>query len=266
MAFEFPDINPVALELGPLVIRWYALAYLAGILLGWKYCIYLVDKYFPNKRPNAEDIGDFVSWAVLGIIVGGRLGYVTFYQPEYYFSNPLDILKVWQGGMSFHGGLTGVAISMFVYCKIRGIEFLRLTDIVACSVPIGLFFGRIANFINGELFGRETNVSWAVIFPEGGAIPRHPSQLYEALLEGIVLFIILFFLVRLKYFRERAGLLTAIFLGGYSAFRAFVEFFREPDFYLGLFWESVSMGQILSLTMIIISIILAYYSIRRFGK
>ena len=193
MALEFPMIDPVAIALGPLQIRWYALAYLAGFLLGWRYCLRLAG-WDAEHRPNREDIDDFLTWVIVGVILGGRLGYVLFYNFEYYLSTPLDALKVWHGGMSFHGGALGVIAALFIYPALKKFPPLRLCDIVCAAVPIGLFFGRIANFINAELYGRVTNVPWGIVFPNGGAEPRHPSQLYEAALEGAVLFVILFLL------------------------------------------------------------------------
>lgn len=251
---EFPNIDPIALELGPIVIRWYGLAYLAGILLGWKYCNYIIGKYFPKKSPTIAEIDDFIIWAVLGVILGGRIGFILFYQLDAYISDPIQILYIWQGGMSFHGGLLGMVVSMYFFARKNKIKFFRLTDVIACCVPIGLFFGRTANFINGELFGRETSVSWGIKFPEGGDIFRHPSQIYEALLEGVLLFLIMFVLIKNKKIRENSGTLTAVFLIGYGVFRAFVELYREPDYYLGLFYDYVSMGQILCIPMILLGI------------
>lgn len=252
---DFPNIDPVAFYLGPLPIRWYALAYIAGFLAGWKYCLYLVglDK---DVRPNKTDIDDFLPWAILGVILGGRLGYVIFYQFELYLANPWEIAQIWHGGMSFHGGASGVIIAMLVYSWRRGFSFLRLTDIVVCAVPIGIFFGRIANFINGELFGRVTSVSWGVDFPRGGGMTRHPSQLYEAALEGLVLFLILFFLARSAWVRAHSGILSGVFLLGYGAARFGVEFFREPDLQIGYIAGIFSMGQILCVPMILGGLVL----------
>ncbi len=258
MSIPFPDIDPVAFSLGPLVIRWYSLAYLAGFLGGWKYALSLADKN-PNNRPNRDDIDNFLPWAVLGVILGGRIGYVLFYQPALYLANPLDALKVWEGGMSFHGGVIGVILAVILFAWRQKIQLLRLSDIVCAVVPIGLFFGRIANFINGELFGRVTDVSWAVVFPRGGAFPRHPSQLYEAVLEGALIFVILLFLYRNKWVGTRPGVVTGSFLVLYSLFRLGVEQFREPDSHLGFIWGQVSMGQILSLPMLILGLSVVLY-------
>lgn len=250
MAVQFPTIDPVAFALGPLEIRWYALAYLAGFLLGWQYAMRLADKD-PSLRPDRADIDDFLPWAVLGVILGGRLGYVLFYNLDFYLQNPEGILQLWKGGMAFHGGLLGVAISFFAYSFAKKISVLRLADLVCAAAPIGLFFGRIANFINGELYGRVTDASWGMVFPGGGELPRHPSQLYQACLEGLALFIILYLLARSDVIRQKQGFLAGAFLFFYGFFRATAEFFREPDAHIGFVFEFLSMGQILSLPMIL---------------
>ncbi|NCC21212.1 MAG: prolipoprotein diacylglyceryl transferase [Alphaproteobacteria bacterium] len=251
MALAFPEIDPVAFSAGPVEIRWYALAYLAAFLLGWRYCLFIAG-LSGGKRPNKTDIDDFLPWAIIGVIIGGRLGYVFFYQPEMYLANPLEIPKIWQGGMSFHGGLIGAIASIGIYSGLNGIPVLRLADMFACATPIGLFFGRVANFINGELFGRIAHdVPWAMVFPRGGPLPRHPSQIYEAMLEGLILFAFLFVLVRFSALRERPGVLSGVFLVGYSLSRMFVEQFREPDSQLGFFFDLFTMGQILSAPMLI---------------
>ena len=251
MAIDFLNIDPVALSLGPLDIRWYSLAYLAGFLLGWRYALHLTG-LAPNNRPNREDIDNFLPLAVLGVILGGRLGYVLFYQPALYASDPMDAFKVWEGGMAFHGGALGVIIALFIFAWHQKIQLLRLSDVVCAVVPIGLFFGRIANFINGELFGRPSEVAWAVKFPRGGDIPRHPSQLYEAVLEGALLFLILLFLMHNKWAQNRPGIVTGSFLAFYGLFRFGVEQFRQPDAHLGFILAELSMGQLLSVPMIIV--------------
>lgn len=257
MAIPFPDIDPVALSIGPLVIRWYALAYLAGFMLAWKYALRIVNRD-PGQRPDKDDIDNFVPWAVLGVILGGRIGYVLFYQFDLYAADPLEALKVWHGGMSFHGGALGVIAALFFYSHWHKFSMLRLSDAACAGVPIGLFLGRLANFINGELYGRVTDVSWGVLFPRGGALPRHPSQIYEAVLEGAVLFTILFFMAKNDTIRNRPGMVTGVFLAGYGAMRFIVEFFREPDFQLGLYLNVISMGQILCTPMILFGSYLAY--------
>lgn len=262
MMWEFPNIDPVAFSIGPFSVRWYALAYLAGFLLGWRYCLYLAG-LDEGRRPNATDVDDFLSWAIGGVILGGRLGYVLFYQSAHYFSHPADILKIWEGGMSFHGGALGVIIAMLLFSARRKTNPFRLADMVCACVPIGLFFGRIANFINGELYGRVTSAPVGMIFPHGGELPRHPSQLYEAGLEGLVLFFILMALMLRPEARNRPGLVSGAFLAGYGIFRGIVEFFREPDTQIGLIGGVISMGQILSLPMILAGLGLAIFALSR---
>ena len=262
MALSFPDISPIALSLGPLDIRWYSLAYLAGFLLGWRYALHLAG-LAPNNRPTREDIDNFLPFAVLGVILGGRIGYVLFYQPALYAANPLDALKVWEGGMAFHGGAMGVIIALIIFAWVKKIQLLRLSDIVCATVPIGLFFGRLANFINGELFGRPSDVPWAIVFPRGGDMPRHPSQLYEAVLEGALLFFILLFLKKNNWASNRPGVVTGAFLALYGCFRFSVEQFRQPDAHLGFIFAGLSMGQLLSTPMIALgSSVIAYAIIK----
>lgn len=265
MAIDFPHIDPIAISLGPLDIRWYALAYLAGFLLGWKYALHLAGLH-PNNRPTRDDIDNFLPFAVLGVILGGRLGYVLFYQPALYLASPLDAFKVWEGGMSFHGGALGVIIALIIFSWQQKIQLLRLSDIVCACVPIGVFFGRLANFINGELFGRVTEVSWAVKFPRGGAYPRHPSQIYEALLEGALLFVILLILYKKFNFGARPGVVTGAFLAGYGAFRMFVELFRQPDAHIGFLFGGISMGQVLSLPMVLVGVTVIAYAYKKASK
>ncbi|AWK86697.1 prolipoprotein diacylglyceryl transferase [Azospirillum thermophilum] len=254
LAIPFPAIDPVALAVGPVVIRWYALAYLAGFVLGWRYCLSLA-RVTPG-RPSPEDFDDFLTWAVVGTILGGRIGYVLFYNLPYYLENPLDALQVWHGGMSFHGGMTGVLLAIFLFARSRGISFLALGDLIAAAAPIGLFFGRIANFINGELYGRPApDFAWAMVFPRDPLqLPRHPSQLYEAALEGAVLFVILAVLARMPSVRSRPGTIGGLFLIGYGLSRIVVEFFREPDPQLGFLFAGATMGQLLSLPMVLIGL------------
>jgi phosphatidylglycerol:prolipoprotein diacylglycerol transferase len=252
MALQFPQIDPVAIALGPLQIRWYALAYLTGILLGWAYAVYIANKdAAKGGRPTRDDIDDFLPFMVLGVILGGRLGFVLFYQPGYFLQHPLEVFQVWNGGMSFHGGAAGVIIAIIVYSLLKKIPMIRLGDIAAVCCTIGLFFGRIANFINGELYGRVTDMPWAFVFPGGGEEPRHPSQLYEAVLEGLLLFIILSVLAHKAWVRERPGIICGTFMIGYGLARMFVELFREPDWYLGFVVGQATMGQLLCIPMII---------------
>ena len=254
-AIAFPAIDPVLIEIGPFAIRWYALAYIGGLLLGWLFLRWLVQR--PGWRLTLIDLDDLLLYVTLGVVLGGRLGYVLFYKPALYFSHPGKIFAVWEGGMSFHGGLCGVLVAMALFAWRRGIPFLEVGDAVAAAVPIGLFFGRISNFINGELFGRASDVPWAMVFPHGGPEPRHPSQLYEAALEGLLLFLIIYWFARRPRLPETAGKIGGIFLLGYGVARSFVELFREPDDHLGfLLGGNVTMGQILSLPMILIGLFL----------
>lgn len=260
-AISFPALDPVAIQIGPFALRWYALAYIAGFLIGWRWCVFLA------KRPPAligpVHFDNFLTWAIVGTILGGRLGFVLFYQPAHYLANPLDILKVWQGGMAFHGGFLGVVAAMILYARKHGLPLLGLTDLVAAAAPIGIFFGRVANFINGELWGRPSDAPWAVIFPRAGDVPRHPSQLYEALLEGLLLFAAI--AVAILAFRAltRPGLVTGLFLAGYGAGRILAEFFREPDAQLGFLFAGATMGQLLSLPMLLGGIGLIVWVLRR---
>lgn len=255
----FPEIDPVAIHLGPLAIRWYALAYLSGFLGGWAYGGWLAD-LDRDRRPSREDIDNLLPWLVLGVILGGRLGYVLFYNLPYYMENPLTIPAVWEGGMSFHGGLAGVITACAIYARRHKFSALALGDVIATVAPIGFFFGRIANFINGELFGRITTVKWAFLFPNGGGLPRHPSQLYEAALEGLLMFFILYFMARRPEIRRLPGVLFGTMLAGYGVCRFIVEFYREPDPQLGLFLDYFTLGQFLCLPMIIAGAGLIYYA------
>ena len=228
------DINPIAFSVGPINVYWYGLAYMAGMVLGLFYALKIVDakKENCNLLITKKNIDEIFIWIVFGIIFGARFGYVIFYNFDFYLNNPLLILSLWEGGMSFHGGALGVIIAIISYSKYHKIPILETGDIVCAVVPIGLFFGRITNFINGELWGKETNLSWGVIFPNAGSNPRHPSQLYEAGLEGLALFIILFALVFSNGLKKR-GLISGTFLFFYSFSRILVENFREPDLHIG---------------------------------
>ncbi len=261
----FPDIDPVLVQIGPLAIRWYALAYIAGILLGWFYARRIIasERLWGGPAPlKVGDFDDFVVWITFGIILGGRLGYVVFYNPAYYLANPLDILQLWSGGMSFHGGFAGCVAAVLLFAWRRGIPILSLGDITCAVGPIGLFLGRLANFINGELWGRPADVPWAMIFPGAGPLPRHPSQLYEAALEGLVLFLVLAWLVRAGELR-RPGLVTGVFAMGYSAARIFCELFREPDAQLGFLFGGLTMGMLLSVPLFVAGLAFAIHALRR---
>lgn len=261
MAIAFPDIDPVALQLGPVGIRWYALAYLAGFVLGWQLVMKLARQN--SGPPQPKDFDDFLVWAVIGTVLGGRLGYVLFYQPAHYLGAPWEALQIWHGGMSFHGGMLGVLLATVLFTRLRKIPFLAFADLIACVAPIGLFFGRLANFVNDELYGRVTSVPWAVLFPRGGFLPRHPSQLYEAALEGAVLLGLLLLCAQQPWVRQRPGLLLGLFMTGYAAFRSFVELFREPDAQIGLLFGAFTMGQLLSLPMLLGGVSLVLWVMRR---
>ena len=256
MSLAYPSIDPVLIAIGPLPIRWYALAYIAGLLLGWAYARALVKQktFWGGAAPlDPLDIDDLLLSAALGVILGGRLGYVLFYNAEFYLAHPAEILAVWKGGMSFHGGLAGTALAIYVLAKRKRISVLSLADVCAAAVPIGLFLGRLANFIKPELWGRPASVPWAMVFPGAGPNPRHPSQLYEAALEGIVLFILLYIAVHVGALR-RPGLVAGLFAAGYGIARITCEFFREPDPQLGFLFGGATMGMLLSLPLIAIGI------------
>ena len=244
----FPQIDPIMIHLGPLAIHWYGVAYVVGMLLGWQYAIWLAKRYVPTI--TKVQIDDFMMWALAGIVVGGRLGHILFFELDRYLAHPLEIFMTWKGGMSFHGGMLGVTIAFILYCRKKNISLLRFADIFSAITPIGLFLGRLANFINGELYGRVTDVSWGMIFPYGGPVPRHPSQIYEAFLEGLVLLLILHIGWRIAASRDVPGRLTGIFLLGYGIARTLVEFVREPEVIHVIFGIDFTMGQLLSLPMI----------------
>tara|TARA_R110000751_G_scaffold85615_2_gene170782 strand:+ start:3754 stop:4677 length:924 start_codon:yes stop_codon:yes gene_type:complete len=289
-AMPFPDIGTelFSVDIGGfhLALRWYALAYIVGILIGWRLCVRAVRRaaLWPESGPpmTAKQLEDFLTWMILGVILGGRLGFVLFYQPQYYFQNPLEILMVWQGGMSFHGGFLGVAIAATVFCIREKTPILGTTDLLALATPPGLFLGRLANFTNNELWGRPTQMPWGVTFPGDmaqscpgveGLCARHPSQLYEALLEGLVLGILLLVLAWRKGWLKRPGALTGMFLAGYGLSRAFVEFFRQPDMQFVSEGNPVghalhfgdwglTMGQALSFPMVLIGLGLIWWAFR----
>ena len=266
-AIPFPAFDPVLVHFGPVAIRWYALAYIAGILAGWLYARSLIRNpaYWGDAAPmTVVDFDDFVLWVTLGIILGGRIGYVLFYNLPYFIANPTEIVQLWKGGMSFHGGFLGCVVAVILFARLRGIPVLSLGDITCAAGPIGLFLGRIANFINGELWGRVTDVPWGVVFPGGGPLPRHPSQLYEAGLEGIVLFVLLNVLVR-RGALKRPGTIIGAFALGYGAMRIFGELFREPDVQLGFLWQGLTMGMLLSLPLMLAGIAFIAVARRRAG-
>ncbi len=260
----FPQIDPIAIAIGPIAIRWYSLAYIAGLLLGYSYILHLIRRCAPypdilQRQPTNEHIGDFFVWATIGIIVGGRLGYVLFYFPSHFIADPFAIFAVWEGGMSFHGGFLGIIFATLLFCRKRGLHAFKLGDLLACAAPIGLLFGRLANFINGELWGRPSDVSWAMVFPGADGQPRHPSQLYEAALEGLLLFVILWVSVKFFNFLRYPGAQISLFFMGYGISRFVIEFFREPDEGIGLI-DWISLGQIYSLPMIVVGIGFAVFA------
>jgi phosphatidylglycerol:prolipoprotein diacylglycerol transferase len=259
LAIPFPAIDPIAISIGPIAIRWYALAYIVGLLIGWRYCLSLAGR--PPHLVGRQDVDDFLVWATLGVVLGGRIGYVLFYKPGYYVFHPLEALYVWHGGMSFHGGALGVTIAILLFTRARKIMVFAFSDIIVEAIPIGLLFGRIANFINGELFGRPTQVSWGMVFPYGGSLPRHPSQLYEAFCEGVLLFLVLFAAERLGA-RQRPGIVTGLFLTGYAVARMSGELFREPDTQLGYLVFGMTMGQLLSVPLLIIGVAIIFWAQR----
>ncbi len=253
LALPFPAFDPVLISIGPFAVRWYALAYIFGILLGWFYARALIrnERYWGGQPPmSVIDYDDFVVWVTLGIILGGRIGYVLFYNPAHFAENPTEILQVWKGGMSFHGGFLGCVAAVVLFSWRRGIPFLSVGDLTCAAGTIGLLLGRIANFINAELWGRTTDAPWGMVFPGAGPLPRHPSQLYEATLEGLVLFLVLFFLIR-RGALQRPGLVTGAFAVGYGMARIVCELFREPDPQLGFLWGGLTMGMLLSVPLIL---------------
>ncbi|WP_334165067.1 prolipoprotein diacylglyceryl transferase [Phenylobacterium sp.] len=262
----FPEFDPVLVQIGPFAIRWYALAYVAGILLGWRWAVGLVRnaRLWVNRSPpvTPEQIDDLILWVTIGVIVGGRLGHVVFYTPSLIVEDPVQIVQVWKGGMSFHGGAIGVFLAMIFFAMRNRLDLWRLGDVVAPAVPIGLFFGRIANFINGELWGRPTTLPWGIVFPGAGAEPRHPSQLYEAALEGLLLFAVLMWATHGAKLLNRRGVVMGMFTAGYGLIRASLETVREPDAYLPAFPFGLTMGMMLSIPMIAFGLWLIWRGMR----
>ena len=245
------NLDPVLFDFGLIEIRWYSLAYIIGILIGWWLGKKIITKRFKNVnfKFDIKEFDNLITYIIISLLVGGRIGYIIFYNLGYYVSNPLDIVKIWEGGMSFHGALIGIIIGTYIFSIKRKIPTFFLLDIIACVAPIGLFFGRIANFVNGELVGKITSVSWGVVFPAIDSIPRHPSQLYEAFLEGIFLFLLMYAIIFQKNYKT--GTCSYLFLIFYGIFRIFSEFFREPDSQLGYIINMLSMGSVLSIFMIV---------------
>lgn len=267
LTIAFPVFDPIAISLGPIAIRWYALAYIGGIVLGWIYARALVkrEQLWGGPAPiTLVQLDDFILWVTIGIIVGGRTGYVLFYNPAFFVQHPAEIFQLWNGGMSFHGGFLGCVAAVMLFARKNGISILSLGDITTAVAPIGLLLGRLANFINSELWGRtaDASVPWAMVFPNGGPLPRHPSQLYEAGLEGILLFAILALMIRMGALK-RPGLILGGFIAIYAFARIASEFFREPDPQLGFLWGGLTMGMLLSVPMIIVGAILVVMAWRR---
>jgi phosphatidylglycerol:prolipoprotein diacylglycerol transferase len=267
LTIAFPVFDPVAISIGPIAIRWYALAYIGGIVLGWVYARSLVknERLWGGPAPiTLVQLDDFILWVTIGIIVGGRTGYVLFYNSAFFAQHPAEILQLWNGGMSFHGGFLGCVAAVMLFARKNGISILSLGDITTGVAPIGILLGRIANFINSELWGRhaDSSVPWAMVFPNGGPLPRHPSQLYEAGLEGILLFAILAVMIRMGALK-RPGLILGSFIAIYAIARITSEFFREPDPQLGFLWGGLTMGMLLSVPMIIIGALLVAIAWRR---
>ena len=257
----YPDIPPVALQIGPLAIRWYALAYLGGVISGW----WLAGKLNQKTSPpvfTKESYDDVMVWVILGITLGGRLGYVLFYKPDFYFTHPLEIFMVWHGGMSFHGGLLGTIAAGYFFARKYNIKFFALTDIMAVVAPIGICLGRLANFVNGELYGRVTDSPLGMVFPGGGDLPRYPSQLFEATLEGAVLFTFLLIIAMFTRALQKTGLISGMFLIGYSIARSTCEFFRDPDSFIHFLPDWITMGQLLCIPMLLLGIYIVYASQR----
>jgi phosphatidylglycerol---prolipoprotein diacylglyceryl transferase len=257
LVLPYPRISPILVNIGPFPIRWYALAYIVGLLLGWAYARALSRREQlwgkAAARPDPDRLDDLLVYVAFGVVLGGRIGYVLFYNLPFFLTNPLQIFVVWNGGMSFHGGLTGAAIGAWLYARRFQLPVMRVFDLIAMVAPIGLFLGRLANFIKPELWGRVTDVPWAMVFPGAGPLPRHPSQLYEAALEGVALFVVLQVAARLGGLR-RPGLIAGVFLVGYGAARIACEFFREPDPQLGFLFGGATMGMLLSIPVILVGL------------
>lgn len=263
----FPNIDPIAIQIGPLAIRWYALSYIAGFLLGYWYVLRMIadEKLWSagQPRPTKDQIGDYLFWVVLGVILGGRLGYVLFYRPDLIWTNPIEVLQIWEGGMSFHGGLIGVTLAMALYVRAQKLSLFTIADLSAAATPIAICLVRIANFVNGELWGRPTSAPWGVVFPAAGPEPRHPSQLYQSALEGALLFVVAWVLIYRFGALKRPGLVAGAFLTGYGIVRILSEFVREPDRHMPDFPLGLTMGMMLSLPMIAAGLWLVLQARRR---
>lgn len=264
LAIPFPQFDPIAFEIGPVTVRWYGLAYVAGLLLGWLYIRRLVSdtSLWPRRSApfSADKVDDLLVWVTAGVILGGRLGHVLFYKAGFYFENPLEILMVWKGGMSFHGGLLGTGLAMWLFAKRNAISVWPVMDAVSAAVPIGLFFGRLANFINGEIIGSVTTMPWGMVFPGWGSDPRHPAMLYEAALEGIALFFVLRWLTHSQMSLKSPGLPTGFFLAGYGVFRIFCELFKIVDYRLIHPDWPITKGMVYSVPMVILGVVFIFWA------
>jgi len=256
----YPEISPIIFSIGPIALRWYSVAYLLGIAAAWFFIMRDTKRY--NLGLTKENVEDIIFYATLGIILGGRTGYMLVYGRDMLFQNILSFFEIWKGGMSFHGGIIGVIIAIWLCAKKMKYDFLRITDVMCVYVPIGIFLGRLANFVNDELWGRETTVPWAVRFPSGGYLPRHPSQLYEAMTEGLLMFVILLICWRMPKIREKNGFASGLFLSLYGFFRMSMEQFRQPDAQMGFFFKYVTMGQLLSFPLLVLGIYLIVRAVR----
>ncbi len=261
MGLAYPEISPIMVQLGPVAVRWYSMAYLVGIILGWLLVKRATKKY--ELGLSTAQLEDLVFYVTVGIIAGGRLGYVLFYGSKILREGWWEVFAIWHGGMSFHGGVLGVIAALWLFARKYRYPFLQLTDLVVLVAPIGMFLGRVANFVNDELWGRVTDVPWAVRFPSGGFLPRHPSQLYEAMLEGVLLFVILNLLWRNPKVRVHCGVVSGLFVLLYGVFRILMEQFREPDAHMGFFFGSFTMGQLLSIPLIVVGAVTIWYARRR---
>ncbi len=255
------NFSPIFIDLGFFQLRWYSIAYIMGIALGWWFANKIIENNTIYKSSNitTKIFDDLIIYLIIGIIIGGRIGYILFYNLEYYSENLIDAFKLWKGGMSFHGGLIGVVLGTIIFSKIKKISFFKLADIIACVSPIGIFLGRLANFINGELYGKVSAVPWAIIFPKIDNFPRHPSQIYEAVLEGLILLLIINFFSLRKNMIRQEGYVSGIFLIFYSIFRLFAEIFREPDNHIGYLFNYFSMGMILSFFTLVSGLLIIFY-------
>ena len=257
------NFDPVLIDLGLFQIRWYSMAYILGIIIGWIYAVKII-KFTAKNKYNFEPVkksqfDDLIIFLVIGIVFGGRLGYIIFYNFEYYSQNFFEILKLWKGGMSFHGGLLGVIIAIFIFSKKTKTNFFKFSDIISCVSPIGIFLGRVANFVNGELYGKISTLPWALIFPDGGNVARHPSQIYEAILEGVFLFILINYFALKKQLLFKTGYISGVFLILYSILRILSESFREPDIHLGYFFNYFSLGTLLSFVTLSSGLLIILY-------